>query len=57
MFDNSLIQCFLDKVLYARKTGEVEELPENLLTGKKISVEDAIVRIKLIYKYSRAFLS
>ena len=49
MFDKSDSISTADKVLYARKTGEVEELPENLLTGKKISVEDAIVRITVIH--------
>ena len=37
------VNLWTDKVLYARKSGEVEELPENLLNGNKISVEDAIV--------------
>ena len=32
-----------DKVLYARKNGDVEELDENWLNGIKITVEDAMV--------------
>ena len=32
-----------DKVLYARKNGDVEELSENWLNGIKITVEDAMV--------------
>ena len=35
--------CCLDKVLYARKTGEIEEVAGNGAKGDKITVEDAMV--------------
>ena len=36
-----------DKVLYARKSGDVEELSDNWLNGNKITVEDAMVMVTI----------
>lgn len=36
-------QFYLDKVLYARKTGDIEEIAGNGVRGDDITVEDAMV--------------
>ena len=35
--------CCPDRVLYARKTGDIEEVSAGGLRGENISVEDAMV--------------
>ena len=44
-----------DKVLYARKNGEVEELSESWLNGIKITVEDATVMVAIGYNSSNNY--